>query len=79
MIIPNQHIYTDKDTPINKQGCTAKGITISDDAWIGHGCTIMDGVTIGKGAVIAAGAVVNSDVPDYAIFGGVPAKYIKSR
>ena len=40
---------------------------------------ILSGVTIGKGAIIAAGAVVNKDVPDYAIVGGVPAKVLKYR
>lgn len=47
--------------------------------WIGAGSIILAGVSIGRGAVIAAGSVVNHDVPEYAIAGGVPAKLIKSR
>ncbi|MCK2124865.1 hypothetical protein MJ643_30305 [Pseudomonas sp. PNPG3] len=39
----------------------------------------MAGVTIGNGAIIAAGAVVTSNVPPYAIVGGIPAKVIKYR
>ena len=59
---------------------TIKGpIIIDDDVWIGYGATILSGVHIGQGAVIAAGAVVTSDVPPYAIAGGVPAKVIKYR
>ena len=59
---------------------TIKGpIIIDDDVWIGYGVTILSGVHIGQGAVIAAGAVVTSDVPPYAIVGGVPAKVIKYR
>jgi len=54
-------------------------VTISDDVWVGAGATILKGVTIGRGAVIAAGAVVNSNIPPYAIAGGIPAKVIKYR
>jgi acetyltransferase-like isoleucine patch superfamily enzyme len=34
---------------------------------------------IGKNAIIAAGAVLNKNVSDYDVFGGVPAKFIKNR
>ena len=40
---------------------------------------ILQGLTIGNGAVIAAGAVVRTDVPPYAIVGGVPAKILRFR
>jgi UDP-2-acetamido-3-amino-2,3-dideoxy-glucuronate N-acetyltransferase len=43
-------------------------------ATIGANCTIVCGVTIGELAFIGAGAVVNKDVPDYALMLGVPAK-----
>ena len=52
-------------------------IVIEDEVWIGTNALILSGVTIAKGAIIAAGAVVNKDVPPYAIVGGVPAKLIK--
>jgi acetyltransferase-like isoleucine patch superfamily enzyme len=54
-------------------------VVIGNDVWIGHGAIILSGVSIGDGAVIAAGAVVNSEVPPYAIAGGVPAKIISYR
>jgi acetyltransferase-like isoleucine patch superfamily enzyme len=79
MIIPSNHVFKDKNTPIALQGYENKGIIIEDDVWIGHGCTILDGVAIGKGSVIAAGSVVTQNIDPYSIVGGVPAKLIKKR
>ena len=45
-------------------------------ATLGANCTIVCGVTIGRYAFIGAGAVVNKDVPDYALMVGVPARQI---
>jgi len=45
-------------------------------ATLGANCTIVCGVTIGEGAFIGAGAVVNRDVPDYALVVGVPARQV---
>ena len=57
----------------------SKDITVGHDVWIAADVTVMPGVTIGNGAVIAAGSHVVSDVPDYTVFGGNPAEYIKPR
>lgn len=54
-------------------------VKIGHDVWIGARVMILDGCKIGDGAIIAAGAVVNKDVPPYAIVGGVPAKLIRFR
>lgn len=54
-------------------------INIKNDVWIGTDVIIMSGITIGNGAVIAAGSLVSSNVPDYAVVGGVPAKVVKYR
>ncbi len=56
-----------------------EAVKIGSDVWIGAGAIILDGCEIGHGAVIAAGAVVNCNVPPYAIYGGVPAKLIRYR
>ncbi len=73
------HNFEDLNTPIRLQGATRKGITIGKDCWIGSRAVILDGVKIGNHVIVAAGAVVNKDVPDYAIVGGIPAKVIKMR
>ncbi|KTD49534.1 N-acetyltransferase [Legionella taurinensis] len=45
-------------------------------ATLGANCTIVCGVTIGEYAFVGAGAVVNQDVPAYALMVGVPARQI---
>jgi len=45
-------------------------------ATLGANCTIVCGATIGRYAFVGAGAVINKDVPDYALMVGVPAKQI---
>jgi len=49
---------------------------VKKGATIGANATIVCGAIIGRYALIAAGAVVKSDVPDYSIVAGVPAKQI---
>lgn len=49
---------------------------IKKGATLGANCTIICGVKIGRFSFIGAGAVVNKDVPDYALVVGVPAKQI---
>lgn len=57
-------------------GYIHKSVEIGEFTFIGGGATILPGVTIGRGCVIGVGAVVNKDVPDYAIVVGVPAKIV---
>jgi virginiamycin A acetyltransferase len=55
-------------------------LTIGNDVWLGHNSIIMPGVArIGDGAVVAAGAVVNKDVPPYAVVVGNPARVVRYR
>jgi UDP-2-acetamido-3-amino-2,3-dideoxy-glucuronate N-acetyltransferase len=45
-------------------------------ATLGANCTIICGINIGQFAFVAAGAVINRDVPDYALMAGVPGTQI---
>lgn len=56
-----------------------KPALIENDVWIGANAVIMQGVKVGNGVVIGANAVVNTDIPPYAIAVGIPAKVVKFR
>lgn len=49
---------------------------VKKGATLGANCTIVCGITIGEYAFVGAGAVVNKDVPPFALVAGVPAKQI---
>jgi acetyltransferase-like isoleucine patch superfamily enzyme len=56
---------------------SGRNVLIERGAWIASNATILAPCTIGEHAVVAAGALVNKDVPPYAIVAGVPAKIIR--
>ncbi|HDZ38108.1 MAG TPA: N-acetyltransferase [Marinobacter sp.] len=49
---------------------------VKKGATLGANCTVVCGVTINEYAFVGAGAVINKDVPAYALMVGVPAKQI---
>ena len=49
---------------------------VKKGATLGANCTIVCGTTVGEYAFVGAGAVVNKDVPAYALVVGVPARQI---
>jgi acetyltransferase-like isoleucine patch superfamily enzyme len=54
----------------------AVGVTVRTGASIGARAVCIAPVVIGRWALVAAGSVVRSDVPDYALVAGVPARRI---
>jgi acetyltransferase-like isoleucine patch superfamily enzyme len=78
-IIASNHIFSDPNIFIFKQGETKKGIVIEDDVWIGTGARVLDGVTLAKGTVVGAGAVVTKSSDPYTVIVGIPAKAIATR
>ena len=53
-----------------------KDTLVKKGATLGANCTVVCGTVIGQFAFVGAGAVVNKDVPDYALVVGVPARQI---
>jgi acetyltransferase-like isoleucine patch superfamily enzyme len=54
-------------------------VSIGDYAWLPHKIIVLPGVRIGSHAVIGTGSVVSSDVPDYGVAVGNPARVVKER
>jgi acetyltransferase-like isoleucine patch superfamily enzyme len=52
-------------------------ITVESGSWIGSNCTLMPGSALGQCSVLAANSALTTVVPDFTVFGGVPAKFIK--
>jgi len=80
LIGPRVNLVTENHPvdPSQRKSLLLAAIRIKKNAWIGAGATILPGVTIGENSIVAAGSVVNKDVPDNCIYGGVPAKFIKA-
>ena len=52
-------------------------VVIKDGAFIGAHTIVLKGVTIGERSIVGAGSVVARSIPDYEIWAGNPAKFIK--
>ena len=55
-------------------GYIRSAVEIGDYSFIGVGAIILPGVVIGRGCIIGAGSVVTSEIPDFSIAVGNPAK-----
>ena len=77
-ISDHSHRYSDVALPIKLQGITDPAtVRIGRGTWIGQGVVICPGVTIGRNAVIGANSVVRSNVDDYCVAAGAPARIIR--
>lgn len=64
------HALVDPDAP-------AQPICLHDNVWLGFDVCVLPGVTIGEGSVVGAGSVVCSDVPEYTLVAGNPARPVR--
>ena len=76
-ISDNLHSFEDVTIPIMHQPVRFKAeVRIGEGSWIGENVCIL-GATIGKHCIIGANAVVTSDIPDYSVAVGIPARVIR--
>lgn len=66
--------FIEKNIHVTKMG----KISVGNHVFIGDSSIILPSVTIGDFSIIAAGSVVTKNVPGWEVWGGVPAKFIKS-
>ena len=76
-ITDQNHGYEDISIPISHQTQPELPVVIGNGSWLGFGSVVLPGVTIGEHCVIGANAVVTSDIPDYSVAVGVPARVIR--
>jgi len=78
-VLGSAHTAQPIDVPIITTPLKIERVVIGYGADIGTNATILPGVHVGAHAIVGAGAVVNDDVPEYAVVAGVPAKLIRFR
>jgi len=67
-----------RDHPLQiKFPSVAKGVVINENVFVGVNATILPGVTVKSGSFIAASSLVNKDVEENTLVGGVPAAIIR--
>ena len=78
-VLGSAHTGLPLDVPIVQTDLEIRPVRIEAWADIGTGAVVLPGVTVGRGSIVGAGAVVNRDVPAYAIVAGVPARFVRWR
>ena len=79
IILTSNHNYDYGEAIPYDDTTVDKDVIIEDNVWIGTRVIILGGVHLGEGCIVQAGSVVVSDIEKYAVYGGAPAKYIKTR
>ena len=78
-LVGGDHDAGNIDDSISSQGSTSYGIKVGQGSWFGAGVKVLDGRTIGSHCILGAGAVVTTNIQDYAVVAGVPARIIRDR
>ena len=71
------HGYEDINAPVIKQDIKLLSpVVIGEGSWLGENVCVC-GASIGKHCVIGANSVVTTDIPDYCVAVGSPARVVK--
>ena len=72
------HEYADPERPIMLQGITPpRPVVIGSGTWLGYNVCVLPGVSIGRNCVVGANSIVRSNLPDFSVAVGSPARVIK--
>jgi acetyltransferase-like isoleucine patch superfamily enzyme len=78
-VLGSSHTGLPLDLPVIATELTIKRVVVGYGADIGMNATILPGVEIGAHSIVGAGAVVTSNVPEYAVVVGAPARVLRYR
>lgn len=76
-ITDQNHGYADVALPISQQTQPEKPVRIGDGSWLGFGTVVLPGVNIGRHVAVGANSVVTTDLPDFCVAVGAPARVIR--
>jgi acetyltransferase-like isoleucine patch superfamily enzyme len=76
LLADGAHRFRDPTREIWDQGYAYRSVSIGDGALVHAHATIV--ADVGRHSVIGANSLVNKDVPDYALAGGVPARVLET-
>ena len=80
VVLGLMHEVSDVSVPMVDQGNKEVAqTTIENDVWLGLRTTVMPGLTIAEGTILGAGSVLTKNTEPYGIYGGVPARLIRTR
>jgi acetyltransferase-like isoleucine patch superfamily enzyme len=78
-VLGSSHTGEPIDIPIIATALSIEPVIVGYGADIGTNATILPGVHVGAHSIVGAGAVVTTNVPEYAVVAGVPARVIRYR
>lgn len=76
-LVSFNHDWSSSEVKIRDASVVLKEIVIGNDVWIGCGVRLLAGASVGNRCVVGAGAVVTESLASGAIYGGVPARFLK--